>query len=245
MRITTLIVLIALLCLLVGAVAGIWLWEINSISEQSLYLIVGFWSFLAFAAMALVLMFITLDNDLARMTYASSLLRQSRRWHRAQSHTDPLTRLPNRRRFEHDLCRGLYAEAERPAMLAILELDALGALRAICGRVTVNEAIAVGAALIWRRVSSLGILYRIEDDQFAILAAESDWQAVEAALLHLQRMLQHTSLLPNGNGKVRLGFHACIVLVGRDESADALIARSALLLDEARAARKGCVVSLR
>lgn len=163
--------------------------------------------------------------------FVHALYRDADRY-RALSETDPLTGLPNRRRFEDDLAREVRRAGEAPLAVAFADVDAFKEINDTHGHEAGDEVLrAVGRALRASLRSGDGA-YRIGGDEFAVIlpgAAAADARVVLSDALSDR----------DGGPLARLGVTLSIGIEERraGESARALLRRSDAAMYEAKGAR--------
>lgn len=152
--------------------------------------------------------------------------------YRALSETDPLTGLPNRRRFEDDLAREVRRAEGTPLSVAFADVDAFKEINDTHGHEAGDEvlrSIAHGLRIALRRGDGA---YRIGGDEFAIIlpgASERDARTV----------LSKTLNDPVEGLLARLGVTLSIGIEERrpGENSRSLVRRSDAGMYEAKAAR--------
>jgi len=127
-------------------------------------------SFLYFFGMALVVFSLRRIGD-QRSERAKRLAAEQN----AQNLTmrDPLTQLPNRRKFQSDVSAALKKSENKMSVL-LLGLDQFKKLNEVYGHVGCDEALLQVGARIRERAASGDIFARIGDDEFALCVAGGD-----------------------------------------------------------------------
>jgi diguanylate cyclase (GGDEF)-like protein len=163
--------------------------------------------------------------------FVHALYRDADRY-RSLSETDPLTGLPNRRRFEDDLAREVRRAGEAPLAVAFADVDAFKEINDTHGHETGDEVLrAVGHALRGSLRSGDGA-YRIGGDEFAVILPGAS--ATNARAVLSEALAGH-----DGGLLARFGVTLSIGIEERraGESARALLGRSDAAMYEAKGAR--------
>lgn len=163
--------------------------------------------------------------------FVHALYRDADRY-RSLSETDPLTGLPNRRRFEDDLAREVRRAGEAPLAIAFADVDAFKAINDTHGHETGDEVLrAVGHALRSSLRCGDGA-YRIGGDEFAVILPGA--AAADARTVLSEALADH-----DGGLLARFGVTLSIGIEERraGESARSLLRRSDAAMYEAKAAR--------
>ncbi|MFM7027218.1 MAG: GGDEF domain-containing protein [Chakrabartia sp.] len=138
--------------------------------------------------------------------------------------TDCLTRLANRRRIERELHRTLQlaARQDRPAALALLDIDGLKAINDRHGHLAGDAVLAHVARHLRAAFRATDIVGRLAGDEFALILPCSD---AKAATQRLRRCVVALAAAPVPTAKgavlVRLSFGVVDLMPG-DAPADAL-----------------------
>lgn len=143
------------------------------------------------------------------------------------AHTDPLTRLPNRRAWDERLRRAI---AERkPLAVAMFDIDRFKQFNDTNGH-PAGDRLLRDAAVAWRAAMRTGdFLARIGGEEFAMLITDAD---LDTATSVVERVRE---AMPSGQT-----CSAGIALCGVDESAEQLLARADRALYEAKADGRDC-----
>jgi two-component system cell cycle response regulator len=103
---------------------------------------------------------------------------------REQAHTDPLTGLANRRRFDLRLAREVSRSlrTERPFCLLLLDLDDFKAVNDRFGHAKGDEVLKVVGALLEEHTRGIDTAARVGGEEFAVILAETNMAgAIETA----------------------------------------------------------------
>jgi diguanylate cyclase (GGDEF)-like protein len=87
---------------------------------------------------------------------------------------DPLTRLSNRRHFEHELGTLLAQDSKQGATVLLIDLNGFQTLNELFGHTGGDACLVQAAARLRERVGGQGYLARFGDDQFALCLAGAD-----------------------------------------------------------------------
>jgi len=134
------------------------------------------------------------------------------RWQRLADE-DPLTGLPNRRRFERDL-EVVLSLSERhgyPGALLLLDLDDFKAINDRHGHAVGDAALVAVAQALRTRVRDTDTLVRVAGDEFALLLPHTGEQAARRVALELEAVLRGTTL---GAGKPEIGLSVSVGVAG-------------------------------
>jgi diguanylate cyclase (GGDEF)-like protein/PAS domain S-box-containing protein len=102
---------------------------------------------------------------------------------RHQAEHDPLTGLPNRRRFEHELERQIErcARHGERAALAVIDLDRFKDVNDVHGHATGDKLLAAVGTALHERLRATDVAARIGGDEFAVLLIGVDEQGAATA----------------------------------------------------------------
>jgi diguanylate cyclase (GGDEF)-like protein len=112
------------------------------------------------------------------------------------SESDPLTGLPNRRRFLVEIQR-VVAHASRhgiPADLLYIDLEGISPINAAHGRMAGDAALIHAARLLSRLIRSTDVLARIGGDQFALILDHLDHNSAIETAERLARCISESPL---------------------------------------------------
>jgi two-component system, cell cycle response regulator len=168
--------------------------------------------------------------------FVHALYRDADRY-RALSETDPLTGLPNRRRFEADLALAVSRAGGAPLAVGFADVDEFKEINDTRGHEAGDEVLrAVGQALrsSFRRNDGT---YRIGGDEFAVIlpgATVADARVILSEALHV----------PHGSSLASLGVSLSIGIEEHrpGESVPLLLRRCDASMYEAKAARRRAAV---
>jgi diguanylate cyclase (GGDEF)-like protein len=108
---------------------------------------------------------------------------------------DPLTRLSNRRAFEHQLGILLAREPKRGATVLLMGLDGFQALNDLFGHAGGDACLVQAAARLREQVGGQGCLARFGDDEFALSLAGADAQAATRLALGIGELLKEPLII--------------------------------------------------
>jgi diguanylate cyclase (GGDEF)-like protein len=143
------------------------------------------------------------------------------------AHTDPLTRLPNRRAWDERLRRAI---AERkPLAVAMFDIDRFKQFNDTNGH-PAGDRLLRDAAAAWRAAMRTGdFLARIGGEEFAMLITEADLETAIALVERVREAMPSDQTCSAG-----------IALCGVDESPEQLLGRADQALYEAKADGRDC-----
>lgn len=168
-------------------------------------------------------------------TLVWALYRDADRY-RALSETDPLTGLPNRRRFEDDLAREVRRAGDAPLAVAFADVDAFKEINDTRGHDAGDEVLR-GVARALRGALRRGDgAYRVGGDEFAVILPGATAEDAKRAL---------ADALASGEARVLHGAGVTLS-VGIEElrpreSARALLRRADAAMYDVKAAKKEAV----
>jgi diguanylate cyclase (GGDEF)-like protein len=108
---------------------------------------------------------------------------------------DPLTRLPNRTHFEHQLGMLLGPEAKTGATVLLMDLNGFQMLTDRLGHVGGDACIVQAAARLRQHAGGQGCLARFGDDEFALCLAGADAEAATRLALGIINALKEPVLI--------------------------------------------------
>ena len=152
--------------------------------------------------------------------------------------SDPLTGLPDRHAFEHQLQPVL--DAPRSPAVVLLDLDAFEDINHRFGGTTADEVLISLARRFEAMLRPRDVLARLGGDEYGIVLEDS---TPEAALAIAERMLQAVRLLMVVAGRdLALSASAGVVVGKPGESAEAVIGNASAALNVAKAGGGGRAV---
>nr|WP_296015290.1 diguanylate cyclase [uncultured Acidovorax sp.] len=169
-------------------------------------------------------------------------LAEARRQLDVLSHTDQLTGLANRRRFEQVLAREWERaqRAQTALSLVLLDVDAFKAFNESYGRLAGDACLQALALVLSQLVERQGtdLAARHGGDEFAVLMPGLDGQAALAAARHIQEAIAGLALrhLGTPSGALTASLGLASLVPGRDQTPDELLRRADLGLRRARQA---------
>lgn len=126
--------------------------------------------------------------------------------YRSLSETDPLTGLPNRRRFEEDLARELRRVGGSPLSVGFADVDDFKAINDLRGHEAGDEVLRSVARAMDLTLRRTDRVYRIGGDEFAIILAGAPASQARGLLRGLRQELARTGVtLSVGVEQVRPG----------------------------------------
>ena len=168
-----------------------------------------------------------------------------------QAHTDPLTRLLNRRAFMEETLRRIdrLDREELPGTLLVLDVDGFTALNNARGQEAGDSVLICAADLLRRTFRPSDILGRIGADEFGIWLDGSDEltaaERAEYLRVEFPRSLAHLPSLAGPGGVAPADAIATVTIgiacrqPGTYEDLDSILARTAQVLRDARRAGRG------
>lgn len=169
-------------------------------------------------------------------------LAEARRQLDVLSHTDQLTGLANRRRFEQVLAREWERaqRAQAPLSLVLVDVDAFKAFNESYGRLAGDACLQALALVLSQLVERQGtdLAARHGGDEFAVLMPGLDGQAALAAARHIHEAIAALALrhLGTPTNAVTASLGVASLVPGRDQGPDELLRRADLGLRLARQA---------
>ncbi len=162
--------------------------------------------------------------------------------------TDPLTSLPNRRRFEEILDDGiLRARArDRPCCLVMIDVDHFKRLNDTLGHVTGDEVLRELGEVMRRHVRVRDVLARYGGEEFTIVMADTGISEALPIAERLRRLVQSypfpgEHVLPGGELTISLGL--AVLEEGMVTRNDFVEAADAALYEAKRGGRNRCYVA--
>jgi diguanylate cyclase (GGDEF)-like protein len=110
----------------------------------------------------------------------------------AEAHVDPLTRLRNRRAWDHLLeteeerCK----RYEHPACVFVIDVDNLKQVNDTLGHAAGDELLRRTARALQTAARNPDVVARVGGDEFAVLAVESDLSAIPSLLGRFEEVLR-------------------------------------------------------
>ena len=176
----------------------------------------------------------------AQLEERTQALVEARRQLEVLGHTDQLTGLANRRRFEHVLARE-WQHAQRagaPVALVLLDLDAFRPFNDDFGRLAGDACLQTLALVLSQTAERYDgcVAARQGSDEFALLLPGRDAQQALDVARHLREALAALALRQPGrpSGAVTASFGVVALVPGRDQAPEELVRRADLALRHAR-----------
>ena len=145
-----------------------------------------------------------------------------------QASHDPLTELPNRRRFEHQLIRAVEQAQDSDIMHALLyiDLDQFKLVNDTCGHVAGDQMLRQIAGLLQKEVRDRDLLARLGGDEFGVVLDDC---AIETAMVIAERICRAISAFRfvSDSRIFELGASIGVVEIGRNSGTADEVQRTA------------------
>ncbi|MFP5322256.1 MAG: diguanylate cyclase [Acidimicrobiia bacterium] len=149
--------------------------------------------------------------------------------------TDPLTRLPNRRRLESDLAKevGVSQRYGRPVAFAMADVDHFKAYNDELGHQAADVALQALANLLAGSVRAGDTVYRYGGEEIAVLMRETDARAAELVADRLRSIVEHHFSAPGQARPVTISVGVA-AMPTQATTAEALVAAADAALYESK-----------